>query len=173
MKSKSILKLSLVAAALAPVFAHAFDGTITFAGQLTATTCTVTAATKDQTVTLPTLPATSMTVAKPSSGTTPFTLAVSGCSAGTTFKPFFEGGPNVDATTGMVKNTGTATNVQLRLTNADGTWINISGASQGVNTGTLSSGAGTNDYAVSYYSVGGNATTGTVAGTVNYSMIYN
>lgn len=173
--SRNLLATSLLAiAAIAPMAAQASDGTITYAGLLNSNTCTIVAP-ASFTTTLPTLSATALGAAATTAGSTPFSVGLTACTAGVTGATmFFESGANVDVATGRLKNTGTATNVELQIRNTDGTVVDISKASgaQGALAGVIASNAGTARYAVNYYATGV-ATTGTVASSVTYSIIYN
>ena len=162
------------AAILSSMSVLASDGTITFAGQLNTSTCTVSAGSAALAVTLPTLPISALASAGTIAGNTPFALSITGCTTTATATTYFEAGANVDSTTGRLKNTGGATNVQLKLTNANGSAIDLSKTSgaQGVTAATVTAGAATPSFAVEYYATGA-ATAGTVASTVTYSMIYN
>lgn len=177
-------KLSAASAAAALVLmstsARASDGTITFNGNLQTTTCAVTAASASLTVGLPTLAASTFTALKPSAGQTNFSIAVSGCPTGagapTSFTTFFEAGPTVNLANGYLKNTGTATGVELRLLNASNSAvIDLSkpAGSQNVAAASLpaGTGAGQANFWVEYY--GTSATAGSVTSNITYSVIYN
>ena len=176
MKMKIASGVLAVTAIFGANAANAFDGTINFTGLLTATTCAVTAATKNQSVTLPTLSTASMTVASPTSGLTQFKIDITGCTGPSNlFRAYFESANNIDSTNGMVKNTGSATNVALRLMNTDNSFIDASKPelTQATAGGPIAGGVGSVSYRVGYHSVAGNATAGTVAGVANYSIRYN
>ncbi len=171
-----------VAAALALAFssaAHAADGTITFTGNISAQTCTIngngTGAT-DFTVTLPTVATSALPADGATSGRTPFSIAVSGCTTQSgTVATWFEPGTNVDALTHRLKNTaaGGATNVQVGLLQGDGTTAVSPGvASQTANIDTTTGDAKL-DYFAQYVATGGAATSGAVSSSVTYSMVYN
>lgn len=179
MRNHQLQTLGLAAAlAMAVSSAQASDGTINFAGQLQTSTCAVSAASANQTVTLPTLATTNLTTAGQTGGATTFSIAVAGCPTGvgapTTFTTYFETNSNVDLTNGNLKSTGTATGVQLRLSNAGGGAIRLDKptGSQNVTQATLSAGAGTANYFAEYYATGATSA-GTVASSITYSMIYN
>src|SRR3569832_315346 len=91
---KAVFALAAVAAMYAPMSSYASDGTITFSGALTATTCLVNGGSNSMAVTLPTLPTTSMTPGPTTNfaGSTPFQISVSGCTAGAQALTLFEGG---------------------------------------------------------------------------------
>lgn len=180
-------KLAAASAAAALVLlsntAQASDGTINFTGALVSNTCVINGGTSTQTVTLPTLSATALSVASPTAGPTPFAIAVTNCPTGlASFTTYFEGvaNANVDQTTGRLKNTaasGAATGVQLRLSNAGGgTVIDLSkpagsqGSAAAALTGTTTL-SGTANYVVEYY--GTSATAGAVTSSITYSVVYN
>ncbi|WP_447883474.1 fimbrial protein, partial [Serratia fonticola] len=85
----------------------ASTGTITFNGELTATTCDVVVdgQAADATVTLPTVGTNQLNAATKRAGDTGFVMALNNC-AGTlqTAAAYFEAGSSVDLTTGRLKN---------------------------------------------------------------------
>lgn len=163
------------AAALLSQAALASDGTITFTGALQNATCTITGG-GNQTVTLPTLATSVLNSAGQTAGDTYFNISVTGCSAGLTgANAYFEAGGNIDTTTGRLKNTGAAGNVQLQLLNGNGTVINLAGvttAAQNTTATTLVSNAGTQTFIARYYATGATSA-GSVASSVTYSMVHN
>ena len=178
MKHLHISSLVAAAALACSMSAQASDGTINFSGQLIASTCVVSAASAAQTVTLPTLATTALTAAGATAGKTAFSIAVTGCSAGTTTAAaYFEPGPTVNSTTGRLINGGAATNVELRLTNAsDYSTIDLSktGSATAQNSlaASVAAGAATANYYAEYYATGA-TTAGLVSSSVTYSMVYN
>lgn len=162
--------------------AMAADGTITFNGALTDTTCTITlngGGSPNGTVTMPTIPASSLGGAGSWAGPTSFFITLTGCSGGTlnTAKAWFENTGAVDTTTGRLNNTasgpGSATGVQIELTDASlvpifagGTTTTMGGPS--VN---ITSGNGTLNYIARYYATA-TATSGQVISQVQYSIVY-
>ena len=176
MKHK-LLALATAAAALTPMISRASDGTITFNGRISASTCAVTPASGTIAVTLPTLSVNTLGSSGAFAGATRFAIAISGCAGGseTNANAFFEAGTNVDAITGRLKNTGTATNVDLQLLTAAGAVINLSnasGAQYTPQTNNIVSNAATLEYAVRYYATA-QSTAGTVISSVTYSVVYN
>ncbi|WP_324663562.1 fimbrial protein [Enterobacter bugandensis] len=178
-------KLAIIAS-LAAVFGTtslaqaASTGTITFNGELTATTCDVIVdgQAADATVVLPTVGTNQLNAANKTAGETGFVMALNNC-AGTlqTASAFFEAGPSVDVVTGRLKNmSGTATNVSLQLIDASSpTHAVIQAGNQNQVTNTtykdVSSGSANLPYAVRYFAE--NATTaGTVVSNVVYSIQY-
>lgn len=178
---KYLLPASIASAAILSSFsAAASDGTITFNGQLVSNTCAVSAASKAMTVTLPTLAVAAFPTAGTVGGNTAFSMDVTGCPASiTTATTYFETNPDVDASTGNLKPSaaGSAAFIQLKLTNQNGTPIDLSKSKglQGVVPATVSAlGAATARFAVEYVAVGGVPTAaGTANSSITYSMEYN
>ncbi|WP_114195754.1 fimbrial protein [Edaphovirga cremea] len=181
-------KLAIVAS-LVTVFgsvgmAQAFStGTITFNGELTATTCNVNVDGQgaDATITLPTIGTSQLSGATQTAGRTGFVMALSDC-AGTlpTASAFFEAGSTVDQTTGRLINSGSAGNVSLQLRDGSSTsQAVIKAGDQGQSQigGTTyvaydtTSGTATLPYAVEYYAEGA-TTAGQVTSSVVYSIQY-
>ena len=166
---------------LASLGASAADGTITITGTVTDTTCSIngTAAGADasRTIVLEPVTASSLASAGATAGTSiPADLAfkLTGCTNATTAIANFENGPTVDQTTGNLKNSGTAQNVQIQLLNAGLNPINITTnsnnqfAADGV---PITGGVANLQYYARYYATG-KATAGTVDTSVQYTMQY-
>ncbi len=179
---KNIVLAAAVIAAMGSVTAvqAASTGTITFNGELTATTCDVIVdgQAADATVTLPTIGTNQLTAVTQTAGSTNFNMALTNCAGTlTTASAFFEDGPSVDAETGRLNNvTGTATNVQLQLRDGSSTSravIQAGNSNQTANTiyQDVSSGSANLPYAVEYYATGA-TTAGTVVSNVVYSIQY-
>ena len=122
--------------ALLSTAAQAADGTITFTGSVTDTTCsingTASGTAADVAVILPTVQAGSLPAAGATAGTSSLgdvRLTLSGCSgAATKAIARFENGPTVDQSSGYLTNQASATpaqNVQVRLLNANAQPINV------------------------------------------------
>jgi major type 1 subunit fimbrin (pilin) len=177
MKTKLISALIFAGAAMASQFASAADGTITFNGQVTAQTCTIAGngGSNNFTVTLPTVPASSLAAAGQTAGRTPFSIALTNCTPNSgTVHTFFEAGPTVDTTTGnLFVATGGATNVELGLQNSDFTNIvaGAADASQNSKSVAIASGAATLNYYVQYVATGA-ATAGAANSSIMYTMSY-
>ena len=181
--NKILLGAAIVAglgiAAFAPQTARATDGTITITGKVVAQTCTVAGnafgTPASVNVTLPLVLAPVLTTAGSVAGTTPFSIAIANCDpALTKVQTFFSSGANIDASTGNLNNTGTATNVQVQLLNSSSAVMPLNGAdatAQNSPTANLSSGAATLNYSAQYISTGG-ATAGLVNTSVAFTMIY-
>ncbi|WP_277185086.1 fimbrial protein [Caballeronia sp. BR00000012568055] len=178
------IAMSLIAAsmALAGVTAHAAPtsngGVLTINGQLVANTCDVSGEGQGNnfTVTLPTLAASELSAAGSTAGSTGFTIALTNCVPNTgNVHTFWEYGANT-LSDGALKNNGTATAVEVQLSdyNGAGQLLDLSKAdgAQGAHSVALASGAANLKYAAQYFSPLGGAGAGTVATTVTYSIVY-
>ncbi|RFU48726.1 fimbrial protein [Paraburkholderia sp. DHOC27] len=182
---KSLIPAIAIAAGgllgLASFGAQASDGTITFTGTLSDTTCSINGIASGtpvtSAVTLPEVSASTLGVAGATAGrSAPIPLELTGCS-GTATKAvaYFESSPNVDQANGYLTNTGgTAKNVDVRLLNASFQPINILTAENNhiaANGATISAGAASLKYYGEYFATGA-ATAGTVNTSVSYTMQY-
>lgn len=178
MKKPRVSKLACAIIALTiPVSAQASDGTITFSGAVTGSTCTVklNGGTASGTVTLPTVSTAALDAAGKTAGATAFTLDISGCAfsgSDAAVTAYFEAGANVDATTGRLNNTLGAGNVQLQLFVGGNYASKIAAGQFGQNIATPVS-SGQLKYGVEYYANGAAVTAGTVGSTVTYSLVYS
>ena len=143
-----LLAAGIASTVVLPMTSQASDGTITFTGAVTASTCTVSVGgnstsnsgglSGDGTVSLPTVSVSSLpnaaTKSAPSTAAgTFFNMTVTGCStvadigsgpsAPTTVEIYFEAGPNVDVKTSGLINTVSGSNVEVNLYNASGSTI--------------------------------------------------
>lgn len=171
----------------------ASDGTITFNGEITATTCTVTgggaaSGIGNIIVTMPTVRQAALPNAGSVAGDTNFSLVLSGanCTNGKTAAMLVETSQSgqLDYATGALKNAGSATFVQVRLVNpANNQPINL-GATGTLTTGnstvagnnqpaaTISGNSATLNYVAQYFATGATGV-GLVNTSLVYSMIYN
>jgi major type 1 subunit fimbrin (pilin) len=184
MKNTNIAKYSigagLVAAAVLSISPSAFaasveSGTVTFTGSLTASTCTISALTQNQTVTLPTLPITqfSNTPVGSFAGAKSFSFTLTGCGTATKATASFDVSPQLDTTTGALINTGTATGIEVQLVNdPDLTAITIGAQTSYAESAAITSGAATLNYAARYYQSATSVSAGSVSTSVQYSMSY-
>lgn len=200
--NKTLLCAALAAVcgfvALAPRPAMAVDGTITFNGEITDTTCTITGGGSatgmgNITVTLPTVSVAALQNAGSTAGDSPFQLILGGganCTNGKTASLWVETSqtPALDSATGALRNTGgSAAEVEVRVVNpANNQPINLSinnvvtnGASvvSGSNqpAATISGNTATLNYLAQYLNptTAGAVTAGTVSTYLTYSMQYN
>lgn len=176
---KTLLPVAFGATVLlsSAAFADAAN-TITFKGEVTEQTCSVTVngSSARPVVLLPTVSKSDLAAATDTAGLTTFTLGVSGCTVDTAdlqIKTLFIG-TNVTSS-GNLENSGTATNVELQLmTDATGTSpIDLSNPTA-IAGMTVLAGETTaeHDYAVQYYTPTGSAGAGTVVGVVQYAISY-
>ncbi|SAL19853.1 fimbrial protein [Caballeronia sordidicola] len=173
---------TLATIALASTGANAADGTITFTGAVTDTTCSIdgkTAGAADKNVTLPTVTGSTLSAAGATAGTTSptdLTFVLSGCLSETKAVARFENGPTIDQTTGYLTNQAPAgaQNVQVRLLNASRLPINVvTGANNDMagNGTAIVSGNAELKYFAEYYATG-KATAGPVNTSVQYTVDY-
>lgn len=182
MRKYALSALAVVFTSVFTASAFAADGTITINGNITDTTCTISVngGSNDATVTLPSVPASALSEHSTMAGMTPFSISLSNCSGTSlnTASTSFEPGQYVDTTSGRL-NIDTmaedaATNVQVQLSNAGGSPINVgASAEEGQNDipVDISSGSGTLNYFASYFATGA-ATAGSVTTQVDYTMVY-
>lgn len=175
---------ALLTAIVAAPAAMAADGTITFNGTVSATTCSIAAGggatgSNNMTVTLPTVSAAALNATGSTAGRTPFSIVLTGCSGSSTqVSTFFENGTLVDQATGQLAlSTGsTAQNVEVALLNNSQDAIVVGAptlSGQKSQTVALNSGGSTAlNYFAEYIATGGAATPGTVNTTVSYSLVY-
>ncbi|HEI2772844.1 TPA: fimbrial protein [Escherichia coli] len=182
MKIKNIIALSAVLSVAFFNSAMASDGTISFTGKVVAQTCKVTTGTNGNfTVTLPTVSQTALASANATTGLTPFSINLTGCTAGGSgvpgnVKAFFEPGANTDFNTNKLKNAtaGGAQNVQIELLNSDGAATILLGkdaSAQDVHAETITNGNATLRYMARYFATNA-ATPGEVTSSVNYTIAY-
>ncbi|WP_445222983.1 fimbrial protein [Citrobacter sedlakii] len=176
MKMNRACLAALVATAFLTTNALASDNTITFMGEVTDETCSVSVNGSDASpvVLLPTVTA-SVLNANQVAGETTFDIGVSGCTgsaSGINISTVFVGN-NISATTGNLASNGTATDVEIQILDTSDTEIDFRNAFTG--TGDLSLAANetsaTATYKAQYYT-GGSATTGTVQASMQYAVSY-
>ena len=178
---KTLLSAVMIAsfgiAALASQAARATpDGTITFTGKVVANTCVfkVNGGGASNTVVLPVVFTSALSAAGAVAGNTSFTISATGCDTNLASLQAYFSGANVNATSGNLTNTSSATNVQVQLLNGSTPMpLNApTAAAQGSPVGTLSGGATTMTYNAQYIAVGGAATAGLVNTSVAYTINY-
>jgi major type 1 subunit fimbrin (pilin) len=173
--SKRLLSTALAAviaaAGFAPSAHAASNGTINFTGKVLADTCTI-SVNGGSTVALPTVMAASFGAAGSVAGTTPFTVALTGCDSNTTSAKMQFSGSNVDSATGNLKNTAAAgSNVQIQLLNSTDAAINAS-TQTNAPTIAVSGGNGSTQLKAQYISTAAATTAGLVSSTVNFTLTY-
>lgn len=147
------------------------------------TTCTIKTLPSDN-IRLNTVSRSALAFAGQSAGRTPFWIQMTNCSRiingavanSVPIRTLFYG-PQVDSTTGNLILTGAnpASSVQLQLLNANGSVINLAGASgmQNVTPGVINAGSATLGYGVQYVAVGGPAGSGPANSVVAYTIEYD
>jgi major type 1 subunit fimbrin (pilin) len=183
-------------AGLSPMAASAVDGTITFNGEITDVTCTITGGgaatgTSNITVQLPTVSASAFSGDGDTAGNTPFSLILSGnnCTDGKTAALWVETNqtPALDTTTNALVNqlSGGAGKVEVRMLNAANDQPILLGINDYVVNGqqviaannqpaaTIAGNTATLNYVAQYLAVGGVPTPGLVNTYLTYSMQYN
>ncbi|MCD9085942.1 fimbrial protein [Stenotrophomonas sp. SY1] len=178
---RNVTLLAVLMATVAPLAAHAADGTITFTGNVTDQTCTVSSSGGNATFTvnLPTVSRTSLAAAGATAGQTPFAINLSQCSAGNV-ATYFEPGASVDLSSGRLNNQAAsgAGNVQIQLLGDNNQFLPVLAAGTGVAQGNsqwvsvAADGSANLNYSAEYYATGA-ATAGDVSTQVNYTIIYN
>ena len=192
---RAMLVAGIVTTMALPLTGQASDGTITFTGAVTASTCTLSinggTNAGTATVALPTVDRAALTGT--GAGTTAagtfFSVGVTGCSgvadigsgtpaAPTTVAIYFEAGPNVDEATGGLINAVSGSNVEVNLYNASGSTIVGTQIQPGTPTHqpaplTIASG-GTQWFYAGYSTAGAGiaATAGAVSTSITYSLVY-
>jgi major type 1 subunit fimbrin (pilin) len=197
---KTLITTALTAvfgfAMVIPMVASAADGKITFNGEITNVTCTITgggAATGsgDITVKLPTVSASALSKDGATAGNTPFSLVLSGanCTDGKTAALWVETNqtPALDNATNALRNqqSGGATNVEVRMLNAANNNPILLGINDYVVNGqqviaannqpaaTIAGNTAMLNYVAQYLAVGAASTPGLVTTYLTYSMQYN
>lgn len=170
--------LAMLVAATITSAAMAAEGTINFNGELKAETCQVSVGGGgNSTVTLPTLATSELAESGKVAGLTAFNIKLSNCSAALkTAAAFFQSGGSVDPSNGNLKNSGSATNVQLQLVDAtNGKPIKAGSGEQLTNTSRIAldgkSLSADLPYAVQYVAQAATGP-GTVVSSVTYNIDY-
>ena len=164
---------ALMASALFSTNALASDNTITFMGEVSDETCSISVNGSDASP-VPTVTATELN-ANQVAGATTFDVGVSNCtgsSSGVQISTVFVGN-NISSATGNLGSTGSATNVEIQILDTSDAEIDFRSAFTG--TGDLSLAANQTSasatYKAQYYSAGA-ATTGTVLASLQYAVSY-
>ncbi|WP_058910316.1 fimbrial protein [Entomohabitans teleogrylli] len=175
------LNRALLSAALASVIlsgnALASDNTITFMGEVTDETCSVSVNGTDAApiVLLPTVSSSTLSTPADTAGQTTFDIGVSGCTgspAGVNISTVFVGN-NVSAGTGNLVSTGTASEVEIQILDTADTEIDFRDTFTGAGDLTLAAGEtdATATYTAQYYATGA-STAGTVQASLQYAVSY-
>lgn len=154
----------------------ASNNTISFQGEVTDQTCSVTVNGESSSplILLPTVAATELSASGITAGTTPFVMGVScdsAATADTKISTVFVGN-NVSAD-GNLGNTGTAENVEIQILDSKGTAISSLANYKASNDLALASGESSSsaEYKAQYFATG-KAGKGTVLASMQYSISY-
>jgi major type 1 subunit fimbrin (pilin) len=195
---RAMVTAGIATAMALPMSGQASDGTITFTGAVTASTCTINvngSGNGNGAILLPTVDTSALT--NTGAGTTAagtfFNIALSDCAAATdignpaaaptTVAIYFEAGPNVDEATGGLINTVAGSNVEVNLYNASAASIvgtHIKPGTQtnqptAVDIAPITAATETQWFYAGYSTAGADvaATAGAVSTSVTYSLVYN
>jgi len=153
------------------------NNTITFQGEVTTETCSVTVNGNDASpvILMPTVSTKDLNESGKTAGLTSFTIGVSGCTGDpkttTKISTVFVG--NNISPSGNLLNTGTAKNVEIQIVAPDNKIVNLANAYAGSGDLTLNPGdtSASADYTAQYYATG-TPTAGTVNAALQYSVTY-
>ncbi|MGZ0718705.1 fimbrial protein [Pseudomonas palleroniana] len=184
MKRQVIAVSLLMIASSIQVANAASDGTISFSGGISSTTCTVTVnggTSGSTTVTLPTVGMAGMTSVGVTKGATALNFSLSGCTAssGTAAASAtiaFQGGDGISSG-GNVLNTympssSAASGIVLQIKDASNQAVVIGNAPTSADYSPLSSGGMTKSYTVQYLTTSAAPVAGYFSGAVTYSISY-
>lgn len=153
--------------------AYAADGTITFTGDIVASTCKINGGTNDQTVALGKVSTTALKGAGTQAAGTLFTIALTGC--GDTFTSAqvkFDATKNtVNSDLIALSGDSTATGVGIGVFESDGvTYVTPYVATKAQ---AIKDGAATFSYVAKYVATGDTVTAGTANSSATFTIIYN
>lgn len=178
MKLKTLLTTAVTTVLGAAIIlpAHATDGTITFAGLVTATTCAINVdgGGASATVNLQAARLSSLSTIGATAGATDFNVVLSGCTGATLNQGVavnFESGSTVN-TNGRLNATGTASGIDLAIYEQGSNNALTLGRAPQASIANITGAAATLAYTVRYHSTTESPRAGTVRSTVNYSIAY-
>ena len=175
------MKTNLLALALVAMTAGsavAADGTITVYGEVVASTCTIAAGDLNKVVYMPVALQSALGANAAVTGGTPFSIALTGCTAGNSMSAHFLPGVTINNATGNLINQAaapTAGNVEIALFESTGTTRILMNNAKGAQISPAfvvpAGGAVSMAYQAKYYATAA-ATPGKVQSTVNYNLSY-
>jgi type 1 fimbria pilin len=133
-----------------------------------AVTCTVTAATASQTVSMRTANSAALSTTGAVAGKTPFAINLT-CQSGVKVNVSFSSVSGSSGVASVVGSTGTATGIGIQLLDASDTPIVLDQSHTVVNS---TSGSTTVPFSAQYYRLGSGVATGTVRAAATYTMSY-
>ncbi|WP_282318121.1 fimbrial protein [Pseudomonas sp. ITA] len=154
-------------------------GTITINGALKSPTCDagINSGAADSTITLPSVPTSSLSTTAQVAGKTPFTINLMGCDPAGSVYAYFQNNQATINAAGRLSNMAAAAPaqfVELQLLNATNTAVNLSGAALSQNTGSAkvdTTGSAILNFSIQYYATQ-QATAGSVSSTLTYVINY-
>jgi type 1 fimbria pilin len=147
---------------------------------MTAPSCTLATGSQNIAVTLPGVPAASLSTSGQVGGRTGFSISVTGCPTSVSSITTYFYGANIDTTTGNLTNNGSANNVEVQLLNGSGgsaaalSAITLTGAqatAQNSSVFNVSGGIATLNYYAQYIATGA-TTAGSVTTSVTFTIAY-
>ena len=178
MNNKKVLLTAIIFSAIS-TGAMAVDGKITFNGEVVTQSCVVDNGNQTKTVELPKVGVGALKKLGDVSGTTPFTIELSGCDAEGAIKDVGLSfiGSNIDLTTNTLTTKGVgktkADNVNIALYNQDDSLIKLGAdaKNQNINYAKISAEKVQLNYFAKYYATA-QATAGLVESNVDFEIIY-
>ena len=177
----SFMKKNLLVLALAATsagFAMAADGTITVYGEVVTQTCAVAAGDSNKVVYMPVALQSALNANAAVTGGTPFSIALTGCTAGNSMSAHFLPGATISNATGNLINQAaapTAGNVEVALFDTTGATRILMNNAKGAQVSPAFvvpvGGAVSMAYQAKYYATAA-ATPGKVQSTVDYNLSY-
>lgn len=176
MKTNLFVATLSLAALGASAGAFAADGTLTFEGVVSAKTCTLDAASANQTVVLPSVTTSDFAGAGSVAAAQPFSLRATGCDAGAVAAAVFATGNNVDPATGNLMNTvAGGTDAQIGIFQQDGsTRINLANFGDSASYTAVADGSNNVvlDFVAKYVAKNADTTAGQLRTSIQYTMSY-
>ncbi|MFJ2987906.1 fimbrial protein [Collimonas sp. NPDC087041] len=185
MKKKALIIALLFAAGFTSNAVLAADGTITFTGSISSKTCQINGSapgsgSHDIDKELPSISADSLATPGRTDGSTGFHIDIgatgdSGCPDGTRTQISFDPlSPLINPVTGNLKNTGTATNVEVQIFDLNGGYSQMHLFNNPVSREVVVVGNKARlDFTAQYIATGGPVTGGSVITSVLYSVVMN
>ncbi|WP_051916932.1 MULTISPECIES: fimbrial protein [unclassified Serratia (in: enterobacteria)] len=187
-KNALLMTIACVMGGLTATSAFAIDGNINFTGEVIDTTCLINGQTPNGAVNvdvdLKQVQVGALNFAGATANATPFKITLGGdtdtnCTNGKIAEVYFEPtSPAIDRTTGWLKNTAPAAsnpaqNVQVQILNGEtNSPINLFSGNNNYAPKTIANHTAEYSYFGQYIAVNGPATSGPVASTVKYSIVY-
>jgi len=172
--NKNLIALAIVAGSAFTSIAHAADGTVNFTGTITDTACTVSAATKNQTVDLGTVSKTAFAAAGDTASPTKFTIVLQNCPTTVTNASVKFDGP-IDANNSnllaLTAGTGIATGVGVGIYEQDASTL-IPIATKSASKPVSSTADTTLNFIAKYVATAASVTQGPANAATNFTISY-